>query len=333
MKKKQIIPVLMICALTMTACGSDKAEEQSEAVSEVVESEIESGTEADAAEAGQDENEVGVEAEVVVSEDEGEDDLKHSTTTFADATIEETELYNADGITVTATGFNAEAEFGPEIMVRVVNDSDMTVDVTAEDVTVNGYMLDPGLLYIVASPGNMVDDAITLYNFNLDARGIDTVATVSLSISVKDDETYEEIGTGERITIETSAAEGFTQSVDDSGDVIYNKDGIRVISQGLMKDDLWDGDLVLYAENDTDKYIGVTCTDISVNGQPEEYATFWVDLKPDTRAVGGMYLMDMDDLELENIDDVTEISFCLQIIDQDEWEEMDLTDEITLRFD
>ncbi len=105
-----------------------------------------------------------------------------------------------------------------------------------------------------------------------------------------------------------------------------------MICQGLMEDDLWDGDLVLYAENDTDRYIGVTCTDISVNGQPEEYATYWVDLKPDTRAVGGMYLMDMNDLELNSIDDVAEISFCLQIIDQDAWEELDLTDEITLDF-
>ncbi len=326
MKKRLIIPALIICVLASAACGSDK-EEQAETESYVTETAEDSDAEADAVSDGDADEYLQTET------GEADDDIKHSTTTFADAFIEETELYNSDGITVTAIGFNADADFGPEVAVRVVNESDMTVDVVAEDVAVNGYMLDPGLLYIVAGPGETVDGDITLYGTFLDARGIDTVAEVSLNIAVMDDLTYSDIGLGDRITLMTSAAEDFDQEVDDSGEVIYDKDGIRVVSRGLVKDSFWDGDLVLYMENNTDKYIGISSADVSVNGMPEEYTTLWADLYADTRTVGGMYLMDIEDQEIESIDDVKEISLKIQIIDQNLGEQIDESDRIILQFE
>ncbi len=322
MKKRMAIPLLLVCALALTACGDGASE------AELTE------TEEKLAETEASEDAAAVEEETIAEDPvDDESSLKHSSTTFTVATLEETELYNEDGITVTATGFDAEASYGPEIALRVTNNSDRTVDISAEDVSVNGYMMDPGLLYAVASPGDTVDTEITLYNFMLDASGIDTVAEVALTIVIMDDELYEEVGRGERITLTTSAAEGYDQAVDDSGEVLYDEDGIRVLSQGLKEDDTWDGDLVIYAENDTDLYIGVASEDVSVNGEPQEYTSFWADLKPGTRAVTGMYLTNLDEIGVTDIDDVKEISFKLQIIDQDKWEEMDVTDEITLRFD
>ncbi len=262
-----------------------------------------------------------------------DDDLKTSDTVFTEAAIEQTELYNDNGITVTATGFDANASYGPEIGIEVVNDSDMTVEVSADDVSVNGYMLEPGLLYIAASPGETVDDEITLYNYMLDASGIDTVAEISLSIVLTNSETMEGIDVGDRVTLTTTAADEFTQTVDDSGDVIYDEDGIRVVNQGLMEDDTWDGDLVLYIENGTDKYIGVTGENVTINGQLEENTNFWADLQPDTRAVTSMYLLDIEDQDINNIDDIKEISFQILIVDQDEWEQMDESDNITLSFE
>ncbi len=327
MKKRWLIAAGMaVCILALAACGSAGAD--GEAYSGAADGAESPGTSED----GVISPETAASGEETPEEAAVEDDIKHSSTEFTAATIEETELYNADGVTVTATGFDAEASYGPEIQIRVTNDSDRTVDITAEDVEVNGFMMDPGLLYVVASPGGMADSEITLYNFVLDANGIDTVAAVTLSIVVSDDETYEEIGRSDRMTLTTSAAEGFTQTVDDSGDVLYDADGIRVVCQGLKEDDVWDGDLVIYAENNTDLYVGVTCEDVSVNGQPQENVSFWADLQPGTRNVTGMYLMDLEDLELENVEDVEEISFRLQIIDQDAWEELDVSEQITLTF-
>ncbi len=310
MKKTLVFLLMTACIVSLAACGSDSTD-QTDAVSE------ESGT-GDAA------------ADAVSARQE--DSIKTSDTVFTEATVEDTELYNANGITVTATEFDANASYGPEIGIRVQNESDRTVEISAGDVSVNGYMLDPGLLYIVAMPGQTIEDVLTLYNFVLDSCGIDTVAEVALSIIVTDDETLEEIDVGDRVTLTTSAAEDFTQAVDDSGDVIYDEDGIRVVNQGLQQDDIWDGDLVLYFENNTDRYLAVSGEDVVINGQDEEDTSFWADLKPDTRTVSGMYLLDLDDQDINSIDDVEEISFHLLIVDQDEMEQVDESDTIILNF-
>ncbi len=325
MKKRLIIPALIICVLASAACGSEKEEQADTDGDIVVDADEIFGPNADY-DSGSDEG-------LAILSNGGDDDIKRSTTVFADAYIEETELYNADGITVTAVGFDAGADLGPEVTVRVVNESEAIVDVIAEDVAVNGYMLDPGLLYIVAGPGETVDDALMLYGTYLDARGIDTVAEISLNIAVKDDASYTDIGKGDRITLVTSAGEDYAQEADDSGDVIYDKDGIRVISRGLIEDSSWDGYLVLYVENNTDMHIMISSSNVSVNGIPEEYTMFFADLYADTRTVGGMYLMDIEDQEIRSIDDVEEVSLQITISDQELGEQIDESDEITLRFD
>jgi len=317
MKKRLIIPAMMMaCVLALSACGSSDVEQESQDSEDIVSSAAETAA---------------------ISSDEVEGApvrADSSDTDFTDATIEETELYNADGITVTATEFNANGYYGPEIEVRIQNESDVTVDIIAQNVAVNGYMLDPGLLYVEAMPGDTIEEEISLYDIYLDARGIDTVATVALTIEVMDAETYEEIGTGDRITLTTSAAEGYSQPVDDSGDVILDEDGVRVVSQGLKQDDNWAGDLVLYIENDTDMFIGVSCTDIYINGKSEDdNVLLWADLYADTRIVTGMYLMDIEDLDIESIADVKEISFQLMIMDQDDMEVIYTSDPITLNFE
>ncbi len=306
MKRVMIVSVLLAAGvLTLSACGSDAADAEDEV----------------------EEQEESTELSLI------DDEIKTSDTVFTEAEIEDTELYNAGGVTVTATEFDANAEFGPEIGIRVTNDSDRKVDVIAKEVAVNDYMMDTGLLYVMANPGETSEGEITLYSYDLDARGIDTVATVAITIGVMDDETYEEIGSGERITLTTSAADDFTQSVDDSGEVIYDSDGIRVVNQGLKQDGSWDGDLVLYIENNTDRHIGVAGLNVSVNGVEEEYKSFWADMDADTRAVAGMYLLDIEDQDIESLGDVREISFNIQIIDQDAMEELVVSDPITLTFD
>ncbi len=331
MRKKYILFAgILLCALALSACGANR-EEESEAAAGDTEAQNDGAAEEP------------VNADTTAAEDSGAEDeteepaeeeesVRPSDTVFTDATIEETVLYDADGVTVTATGFDAGAEYGPEIATRVENESGFTIDVTVEDVTVNGYQLGTGLFYVVAAPGETLDSAITLYDYMLDDCGIDTVAEISLSIVVSDDATYEEIGTGDRVTLETSAAEDYAQAVDDSGEVLYEEDGIRVISQGLSDEGIWDGALLLYAENDTGRYVGVTCRDVTINGRKEEDVSFWIDLLPDTRGVSGLDLMSLPDQTFDSIGEVEEISFRLLLIDQDTGETFEETDPITLTF-
>lgn len=54
--------------------------------------------------------------------------------------VAETVLYDADGIVVTATGYE-EGWTGPEIKILVENNSEKNVLVTTASVSVNGYMM------------------------------------------------------------------------------------------------------------------------------------------------------------------------------------------------
>ncbi len=307
MKKKIFLTALsMICVLTVSACGTSETDEFLSS-----EPEVDSWEE----------------------DDETDIEIVRSDTEFSEATMEETVLFDAEGITVTATGFDADAAYGPEIAIRVTNDSARSVLIGAEDVTVNDFMMEPGLLYMAVESGETAEDALMLYDFLLDSCGIRTVATVSLSVTVTDEETFEEIAIGDRVTLTTSAAAGFSQEADDQGDVLYDADGIRVICQGLQQDADGSCKLTFYLENNTESYIGVSAEDVSVNGLSEEYAILWSDLLAQTKAVTDMYLDDFDDQEIERIEDVREISFQLVIYDQDSWDTLGMSDFITLQYD
>ena len=64
----------------------------------------------------------------------------------AEITIAETVLYEADGVKVTATGYE-DGWMGPEVKVLVENTSSNNVLVTTESVAVNGYMMPVASLY------------------------------------------------------------------------------------------------------------------------------------------------------------------------------------------
>lgn len=307
MKKKVLAVVLAsICVLTVTACGSDEVKQAS-----------------------------GVDADVSVTESEGDETVteedSESSSTASSVTLEETELYNADGITVTATGYSGGI-FDAEVSLTITNETDTNILITADNLVVNGYSLSSSGIYAEVAAGKSSNDSMYLYESELSACGIDTVATIELSIVVSDSDTWETITTGDRITLNTSAADGFTQAVDDSGDVIYDSNDIRVICKGLKEDSVWDGELVIYAENNSDRPISIYSENVSVNGYMED-ESFWIDLYQGTKAVGGMYLLDLEDLALESVDDVEEIEFNLVIVDEETWDTIDTTDAITLYFD
>ncbi len=301
-KRLETLTIMAISVLALTACGSAADTD-------------------------------GVGESTVSDEAEADGNLITSDTVFTEAAIENTVLYDADGITVTATGFDANAEFGPEIAIEATNASDIAVQIGATDVDVNGFMMEPGLLYLVVDPGETVQSELTLYNFLLDTDDIDTVAAVTLAITITDGTSDELLDTGERVTLTTSAAADYTQSDIADGDVLYNTDGVIVVNQGLQNTGVWSGDLVLYAENNTDQYLGISVEDVSINGEPRDDVSFWADLQPQTKATAGMDLMDPEGLNYMDIDDVREITFTLQIIDQDAWEEIATSDPITLTFE
>ena len=59
----------------------------------------------------------------------------------------------------------------------------------------------------------------------------------------------------------------------------------------------------------------------------------WSDLRPNTKIISGMSMIDLSDLEIENIDQIKNIEFNLRVVDAITWEDIKVTDVLTLNFE
>ena len=245
-------------------------------------------------------------------------------------TVAETVLYEADSVKVTATGYE-DGWMGPEIKILVENDSSKNVLVTSTSVSANGYMMPSAALYAEVAAGKKANETLTIMSSELDQSGIEMLAELQFYLQIQDPETWETITTSDLLTLTTSAAP-YEQPVDDSGDVLYDSDGIRIICKGLKQDIIWDGTVVFYMENNSGKEISIYAENVSVNGFMQDVG-LWSDLRPNTKIIDGMSMIDLSDLEIENIDQIENIEFNLRIVDANTWEDIVTTDVLTLNFE
>ncbi len=260
----------------------------------------------------------------------GNSDNEAEDNTAAEITVAETVLYDVDGVKVTATGYE-EGWTGPEIKILVENNSDKNVLVTSSSVSANGYMMPYAALYAEVAAGKKANETLSLMSSELDRSGIEVLAELQFYLQIQDPETWETVATSELLTLTTSAAP-YEQPVDDSGDVLYDSNGIRIICKGLKQDIIWDGTVVFYMENSSGKDISIYAENVSVNGFMQDVG-LWSDLRPGTKLIDGMSMIDLSDLEIESIDQIENIEFNLRVVDANTWEDIVTTDVLTLTFE
>lgn len=247
-----------------------------------------------------------------------------------EVTIAETVLYEADGIKVTAKSL-ADGLLGTEVKLLIENDSSKNILITSSSVSANGYMMPTAALYAEVAAGKKANESLTLMSSELDQCGIETLVEMQFYLQIQDPETWETIKTTDLITLATSVT-GYTQTVDDSGDVLYNENGYKVVCKGLKQDIIWDGTVVFYMENNSNKAVSIYAENVSVNGFMQEVG-LWSDLRPSTKMIDGMSMIDLSDLEITNIDEIKTIEFNLRIVDAETWEDIVTTDAMTLNFE
>lgn len=263
---------------------------------------------------------------------QGDNNSGNSTEAPADVeiTLAETVLYDADGIKITATGFE-DGFMGPEVKLLLENESGKNILVTADAVSVNGYMMPLTGLYAEVATGKKANESITFMSSELEQSGIETVAEIQFYLLIQDPETWETKVKTELLTLTTSAAP-YEQPVDDSGDVLYEADGIKVVCKGLKQDIIWDGTVVFYLENNTGKAISIYAENVSVNGFMQDVG-LWSDLRAGTKLIDGMSMIDLSDIEVEDINQIENIEFNLRVVDAETWNEIVTTDAMTLTFE
>lgn len=113
------------------------------------------------------------------------------------------------------------------------------------------------------------------------------------------------------------------------GDVIYQDDMIILTYDGIT-DEYGRYDIKFTAENLTDKKIRVQTADASVNGIMT-YSMLAEGMEANKKA-NGIFTV-TDEVEVENLEDLETMEFKIQVLNDTTYQELLLTDPITINFD
>lgn len=264
------------------------------------------------------------------NKDDADNEKDKSKTEDKEVTIKEQVIYEGNDIVVTVKGFSTESIFGPEVKVLIENNSVNNITVQTRKSSVNGLMAETMFSAEVAA-GKKANDAITFVSSGLKAAGITTIKDIEFSLHIYETESMDTIVDTDSIKLKTSADESFVQKFDDSGSIVYDADGIKVVVKEMnSSESFWGSDIYFFIDNNSAKDITVQARDVSVNGFMIE-PMFSVDVVSGKKALDTMTFVESD-LTENNIKEIKSLEFKLHIFDTDTWDTIKDTDIIKVSF-
>lgn len=255
----------------------------------------------------------------------GKDAGETSTT----ASVEETVLVDEKDIKITAVGLE-DGFMGTELKLLIENNSSTNLTVQARNSSVNGFMVDTMMSADVAA-GKKANDSLTFSTSGLKDCGIDTMANMEFNFHIFTTEGWDDYLDTDVISLDTSVAGSYVQSYDDSGEVFYNQNGIKIIGKGLSTEgSFWGPGLIVYIENTSSQNITVQVRDVSING-------FMVDPIMSQEVVTGKKAITAvtffsSNLEENGIEEIEEIETSFHIFDTNSWDTIVDTEPVKITF-
>lgn len=207
-------------------------------------------------------------------------DAKNSQSSSSEVTVEEQTIFDDQGIKAVVKGYGKYegdlASFDRVLLIDVTNNTEKNFSFRLSRCSVNGYMIDSYYSYTIEAGKTDTYPAV-FDSAKLEALGVTTIADYEFCIVAEDEKTYETLIESDPISVKTSAYEGFEYTYDESGTVLYDTDGIKIIAQDLEEDEYLGPCVNIYVANNTDKGVGVGVASASVNGKEVNDFTFGAD--------------------------------------------------------
>lgn len=248
----------------------------------------------------------------------------------SNASINETILLDEAGVKITAKSLENDGTFGPALKLLIENNASQNLTIQTRSCSVNGYMIGT-MLSSDVTVGKKSNDELIFSSSDLEACGIDTIADMELSFHIFNSESWDTYLDTELISLTTDAAESYTYTYDDSGELLYDGNGIKIIHKGLAESDsLFGPEVLLYIYNGNTKNITVQTADTSING-------FMVSsVISEEVAIGKHAIAEMtffsSELEENAITDITDIELSFHVFDTDTWDTIVDTEPITINY-
>lgn len=110
-----------------------------------------------------------------------------------------TELYNQNGIRIVGKTVDENSFWGTAILLYCENNSGKNVGISVDDMSINGFMMNPFFSATVYDGKKALDD-ITVFSRDLEENGIEAIEEVELKFHIYDAESYSTIADSEPIT-------------------------------------------------------------------------------------------------------------------------------------
>ena len=189
-----------------------------------------------------------------------------SSTIFAnEITVEEQVLLDLPEAKITVTGIDANREFSfPSLKLEIENRTDKQLAFVDEYTSVNGFMIDAQLFeWIPAGESRAVSMDFPV--FDLVPLGIDSIGEIETAFrGYASDSNNPDVLT-DIVQIKTSAY-GIKQDIDDSGEILIDHNGIKVIKKELSTNEISGILQYLLIYNETDNRLKITAKKREING-------------------------------------------------------------------
>lgn len=305
MKRALAIILAIILAMSLVACGGSSSGEVKEP------SNVTTGNNAE-------------------NTQQGEQAEKPEEPEKTEVTISEAVLVDEDGVKITAKSLATDELFGPEIKLLIENNSGKDLTFQCRNASVNGYMVETMMSVDVVN-GKKANDSLTFMESDFEACGIDAIADMEIAFHIFDMSDWETYMDTDAIQIKTSIADTFEYTYDDSGDLAYEGNGVKIVVKGLAEDtSILGPSIVVYIENTGDKDVTVQTRDVSINGFMVD-AMFSCDVVAGKRAVDTITFMDSD-LEENDITAIENVELSFHVFDFDGWDTIVDTDVVNINF-
>ena len=314
MRKTRKWTAVLLCAAMVSAsicgCGSAAPSEEEKKVVAAASETAEAETAGSAEEASTPETASSVSAaEEQAAEEEvaaaSEETVEEPAEEAADVTIEEQTLLDQDGVVVTAKEYIKDPIWGDGIKVLVENNSAQDIGISASSLIVNNYMVTESFAAEVAA-GKKSNETIYIMSSDLEKADIENVGQIEIYFHVYDSASYDTVFDSDRAVIQTSKFDEMDCEPVDDGMELYNDGSIRIVGKTVDEDNFWGTAILLYAENNTDRNIGISSADLSVNGFMLSGSGYYADIYSGKMSVNELtlYESELEENDIETVEDV-----------------------------
>lgn len=234
--------------------------------------------------------------------------------------MEEQLLAEYEGICISAVSWDAENK---ALLIKAENTSSSDCIIQFTETSVNDFMIDPLFSLNVNAHTTANGEAL----FDTDAFGecdIDSASKIQLKACILDASSFETMYTSQSVTIQTGQPQQEEKvSLIDASSAVSELEGIQVVSLGIKDDPDWGKLWKLYITNTSDEDVVLYAPNIILNDATVD-VTFSEMIGSGKKAVATVIIM-QDDLDINQISDISSASMYLQIQDPETYTSRDNT--------